>query len=301
MNKSYFWVLHLIMIAVGAYFMADMANLVVGSRLEAAIPVPQRGDEFSGKASPAALKGNADYQSIVEGNIFNSKMRGKRPEPEKFQDAAAPEAPAAPKVPLNMTLVGTAIGHGGASYAVIEDMKTKEQLIYRVGDPISDDARVAKISRNKVEIHRGNEKEVLEVSLNPEDNKPAVGAAPAAAKGSPTSNSTVRQVSRNKWMLDKREVEAAVDNLPQLLTKARIIPNFTDGKPDGFRIFAITEDSIYTKIGLQNGDILHRVNGIEVKDPSNFLKVFEQLKDETSITVDLVRNNQKETFGYEIR
>lgn len=305
MNRSYFWVLHLVMIAVGAYFMADMANVVVGSRLEAAIESPRRGDDFSGKASPAALKGNADYQSIVEVNIFNSKMRGKRPEPEKFQDTAAPEAPAAPKVPLNLTLIGTAVGHGGASYAVIEDAKTKEQLIYRVGDPISDDAKIAKISRNKVEIRRGNENEVLEVSLNPEENKAAGAApatsAPAAAKGSPTSNSTIRQVSRNKWMLDKREVEAAVDNLPQLLTKARIIPNFTDGKPDGFRIFAITEDSIYNKIGLQNGDILHRVNGIEVKDPQNFLKVFEQLKDETSITVDLVRNNQKETFGYEIR
>jgi general secretion pathway protein C len=252
------------------------------------------------------LKGNSDYLSIVEGNIFNSKMRGKRPEPEQFQEAAPEASVAAPKVPLNMTLIGTAVGQGGASYAIIEDTKTKEQLLYRVGDLVLDDAKVAKISRNKVEIRRGNEKEVLEVSLTPEEPKPGAPAAPitsapAAAKGSPTSNSSVRQVSRNKWMLDKREVEAAVDNLPQLLTKARIIPNFSDGKPDGFRIFAITEDSIYTKIGLQNGDILHRVNGIEVKDPSNFLKVFEQLKDETSITVDLVRNNQKETFGYEIR
>ncbi|WDT81411.1 MAG: PDZ domain-containing protein [Candidatus Manganitrophus sp.] len=102
-------------------------------------------------------------------------------------------------------------------------------------------------------------------------------------------------------MVDRREIENAVNNLPQLLTKARIVPNFSEGKPDGFRIFAITEDSLYAKIGLQNGDILHRVNGIEVKDPQNFLKVFEQLKDENAINVDLVRNNQRETFSYEVR
>jgi type II secretion system protein C len=302
MTKSYFWVLHLAMIAVGAYFMADMVNLVVGSQLEAAIDLPRKGEHLSGKATPVALRGNSDYRSIVEGNIFNSKMRGKQPEPESFQEAAPEES--LPKAPLSMTLIGTAVGSGGASYAIIEDIKTKEQLLYRVGDLLLDDSKVAKITRNRVEIRRGSEVEVLEVSLNPEETKPGAQPLPAPAaqvtpKGLPGNN--VRQVSRNRWILDRREVESAVDNLPQLLTKARIIPNFTDGKPDGFRIFAITEDSLYSKIGLQNGDILHRVNGIEVKDPSNFMKVFEQLKDEASITVDLVRNNQKETFGYEIR
>jgi len=102
-------------------------------------------------------------------------------------------------------------------------------------------------------------------------------------------------------VIDRREIENAVDNLPQLMAKARLIPNINDGKPDGFRIFAIMEGSLYAKIGLQNGDILHRVNGVDVKDPQNLLKVFEQLKDESAIVVDLVRNNQKETFNYEIR
>lgn len=304
MTKSYFWVLHLVMISVGAYYMADMVNLIVGSHLEAAIEIPRKGDGLPGKATPVALKGNSDYQSIVEGNIFNSKMRGKQPEPEKFQEAL-PEQVAAPKVPLNMTLVGTAVGHGGASYAIIEDTKTKEQLLYRVGDVLVDEATIARITRNRVEIRRGKETEILEVSLNPEEAKstaqPSLASSPPVVPPKGTAGSNVRQVSRNRWVLDRREVESAVDNLPQLLTKARIIPNFTEGKPDGFRIFAITEDSLYSKIGLQNGDILHRVNGIEVKDPQNFMKVFEQLKDETSITVDLVRNNQKETFGYEIR
>ncbi len=89
--------------------------------------------------------------------------------------------------------------------------------------------------------------------------------------------------------------------MPQLLTKARIIPNFKDGKPDGFRIFAIAKDSLFSKIGLQNGDILSRINNVDVKNPQNFMKVLEQLKDESSINIDLVRSNQKQTFSYDIR
>jgi general secretion pathway protein C len=109
------------------------------------------------------------------------------------------------------------------------------------------------------------------------------------------------KLTPNQWVLDRLEITAALDNLPQLLTKARVVPNFTSGKPDGFRIFSIVPDSFFSKIGLLNGDVLQRINGVEVKDPENFMKVFQQLKGESSVTLDLVRNNQKQTFAYEIR
>ncbi|NKE71402.1 type II secretion system protein GspC [Candidatus Manganitrophus noduliformans] len=302
MFKSYFWVLHLAMIAAGAYFIADMANVAIGSRLEASIAPRSAGNP--GGVPAAASKGTfRDYNAIVEGNIFNSKMRGKQP--EVAGPNADPSFPAmsAPRVPLNQTLLGTMVGSDEESYAVIEDIKTREQLLYRIGDVVGEDGRIAKISRNKVVILRGGEEEILEVSLFPEENKPGPRAAPTVltpnAPSTPGAN--IRQAGKNSWVVDRREIENAVNNLPQLLTKARIVPNFSEGKPDGFRIFAITEDSLYAKIGLQNGDVLHRVNGIEVKDPQNFLKVFEQLKDENAINVDLVRNNQRETFSYEVR
>jgi general secretion pathway protein C len=302
MFKSYFWVLHLAMIAAGAYFIADMANVAIGSRLEASIAPKSAGN--SGDTPVVASKGpRRDYNAIVEGNIFNSKMRGKQPEVAGLSMDTALPAMSPPSVPLNQTLLGTMVGSDDESYAVIEDNKTREQLLYRIGDILGEDARITKISRNKVVVRRGGEEEILEVSLSPEENKPAPHATPTVLTPSTPSTlgSNIRPAGKNRWVMDRREIENAVDNLPQLLTKARIVPNFSEGKPDGFRIFAITEDSLYAKIGLQNGDVLHRVNGIEVKDPQNFLKVFEQLKDESAITVDLVRNNQKETFSYEIR
>ena len=104
------------------------------------------------------------------------------------------------------------------------------------------------------------------------------------------------------FILDKQEVAGALENLPQLLTKARVVPHLTpEGKNEGFRIVSIQPDSFYQRIGLQNGDVLQQINGIEVKDPETFMKVFNQLKNETSISLDLVRNNKKESFSYEIR
>ena len=64
---------------------------------------------------------------------------------------------------------------------------------------------------------------------------------------------------------------------------------------------SIAPDSLYAKIGLQNGDVLQQINGVEIKDPENFMRVFQQLKDETNIALDFVRNNRRESFAYEIR
>ncbi|MEK7280410.1 MAG: PDZ domain-containing protein [Nitrospirota bacterium] len=104
-----------------------------------------------------------------------------------------------------------------------------------------------------------------------------------------------------KMMLDKREITGVLENIPKLLTQARLVPNFTQGKADGFRVVSITPDSFYAKIGIKNGDVLQRINGMELREPDSFFKVFQQLKDESSITLDLIRNNKKETLDYEIQ
>lgn len=286
---------YLATIALGSYSLADSINLFVGSRLEASVQPPPKLFE---KAAP---KPTGDYQSIIEGNIFNGRLRGKPVQ----ETPSLPQAPV-PLSPLNLVLIGTAVGDEGR-YAVIEDGKTHEQRLYRLGDRLNpeaqeQEAKIVRISRNEVVILRQGQREVL--TIPQEDGKPSVAPvqpAPMAIGPAAVAGNGIRQIAEGKWVLDRREVDAAVDDLPQLLTKARVIPNFTNGKPDGFKIFAIDNGSLYAKIGLQNGDIIQRINGIEMRDPQNFMKVFQQLKDEPSITIDLVRNNQRETFGYEIR
>jgi len=307
MKKSYFWILHLFMIALGAYFAADIVNLVVGSYLEASIATPGRERSPQNGVIPVAVRGRGlEYGSIVEGNIFNSELRFKNPEPVQPVERAPSIVAPVPNIPLDFILVGTIVGKT-RSFAIIENKRTREQSLYRVGHTLEGGARIIDVARNRVVILRGKDEEVLEVAYIPNQkgrqgrqvmpsSRPPIPAAPVPMQGR-----GVRQVSKNQWVLDRDEVDGAISNLPQLLTKARIIPNFSNGKPDGFRIFAISKGSLYDKIGLQNGDILHTVNGIDVKDPKNFLKVFEQLKDEPQITVDLVRRNQKQTFNYEIR
>jgi len=86
-----------------------------------------------------------------------------------------------------------------------------------------------------------------------------------------------------------------------VFTQARAVPYFENGKTVGFRVFAIKPGSVFEKIGLQNGDIINRVNGVELTDPTKAISLFTELQNEGHIAVDLQRNKQAKNFSYEIR
>lgn len=304
MFKIHYWVLHLAMIAAGSYFVADMVNIALGSYIGESLSRRQRQSHSDNDVKkPRIANTQHQYRVIVHRNIFNSNKSNPLPANDSPL-AALPVAAPAPLPPLNLTLIGTIVLADKSPFAVIREPKKKEQTIYRIGETIGKNSKIVEINRNKIVLLRGGRRETLELSVSPKQQrrgKVQVASRSVPPPSTTKSGSTIRKVADNRWLLDRREIDDAMKNLSQLLTKARIIPNFKDGKPDGFRIFAIARNSLYSKIGLQNGDILHRINGVEVKNPQNFMQVMEQLKDDNSINIDLVRNNKNETFNYDIR
>ena len=58
---------------------------------------------------------------------------------------------------------------------------------------------------------------------------------------------------------------------------------------------------MYEKLGLKNGDIVKSINENNLSDPSQALKLFEQLKSERSIGVKLERDGAPRELKYSIR
>jgi len=290
MGTKLFWA---ILICAAAYLGADIVNRRAWQSIEVAITLPPRVQNGAARP-PHEPQANLpeDHSAIVAGDIFNSKGRGTPLSLPTGEDAPVERVP---KVPLPVLVVGTVVGP--PSFAIVEAVQTKQQALYRTGEMIADRAKIIQIRRNAIVVQRGGEIETLEIAYAPQKQM----STPLRVPGEPVAVSGVRKLGEGRYVVDRREVDGAVENLPQLLTQARIVPNFTSGKPDGFRIFAIQASSLYAKIGLQNGDILHRVNDIEVKDPQNVMQIFSQLKDESRIAVDLVRGGQPQTLSYDIR
>ena len=89
-----------------------------------------------------------------------------------------------------------------------------------------------------------------------------------------------------------------LNNLADVAMQARIVPAFKQGKVIGFKLFSIRPDSIYTKIGLHNGDVLRRVNGQDLSTPETALGMFNALQNSSRIEIEIERNgsNLRKTF-----
>lgn len=307
----FWWVATLVFLAGVALLSARLTGVLVAKRLWVAdVGVSttdvQKGEQVRSQDLPS-------YRVIEDRNVFNAHPKPPPP-PESAKPAALAAAPAvaqAPvvKMPLTITLVGTAVLEGGRSFALIQS--GQELKLIRVGDEVAPAAKLASVRQDRISVDRGDSMEEFLLYPPESDKATTKGRAPAAAPPQPPpppantapaeSEDTVRQLAEDKWIVDGRELEDASANMSKLMTQIRVVPNFTDGQPDGFKVFAIRPGSLFAKIGLQNGDVLKRINGIDMLGPEQAMEAYQRLKDETSIQIDLVRRNENKTFNYEVR
>jgi general secretion pathway protein C len=195
---------------------------------------------------------------------------------------------------LKAKLLGTAPGFGMDSYAIIEDETTRKQDLYRIGDQIQN-RTVAGVDWDRVTLKNGDREEILKIV----DARGGPAVASAAADGAVDDG--IEALNENEYVIARSEVDDAMQNMNQLFTQIRAVPHFQDGQANGFRLFAIRRNSLFEKIGLKNGDIVSSINGNPLTDPARAMQLFQDLKDENRLQVEVTRNRQPTTLSYEIR
>ena len=231
------------------------------------------------RSSPSATDASARSQNW--GILSKAQPFGKLDVATK---ATTKKEPARKPSPLMLTLIGTFITTGQEPYAIIEDKKKREQEMFLLEDSVFEQATLKKIYKDRVEIEHNGELEVLML-----DDSLGSGSDDTTANNS------------DDFVIAEADVDKGLENLPLLLTQARAVPYFKDGRAIGLRLFAIKTGSLYEKVGLRNGDILKSINGNSLGDISQAIKLFEQLKEEKSITLLLERAKKDREFRYTIR
>ena len=237
----------------------------------------------------------ASLPAMVE-HIRTSGLFPLPPDPIGISTAGSSAPPS--RAPLNLasklTLLGVVIGdHGGVS-AIVEELPSKRQLFFRLHDQIPDVGEISEIRRDGIVVRQGDQQELLELAAAQVEKPPSApviaGAAVAPVPGNPV-----------RTVLDRREVEQAMGDLPKLLSQARAVPYVINGAMNGFRLDFIAPSSFYEKIGLKYGDVLQQVNGVMIRDPGTMLTLFQQLRNERTVKLDVLRNNQRTAMTFDIR
>src|SRR6267142_1231625 len=70
--------------------------------------------------------------------------------------------------------------------------------------------------------------------------------------------------------------------------------------PARYSLCQITSPDLYEKLGIQNGDVIRRINGYEMNSPDRALEIYQKLRDASRIEIDLERRGESLRNSYSI-
>jgi len=240
----------------------------------------------------------ADYEVILDRNLFDSTGGSN----ETLVGKAASSAPSAPssspRSRQKLDLIGT-VADGSRGLALIQ--VSGDVKVLQVGDELPGGGTLDAVRRNEADIaYRDGSNETLRI---PREGTAGATSSTASARASARSGGDeyqIRSVGENRYAVARAEVEKARANIGELLKQARMEPYVVNGSTAGFVVKMIKPDTLLSQLGLQLGDIVKQVNGVELNSPEKALQVFQQLREARRLTIDLTRNGQPVTLQYDV-
>jgi general secretion pathway protein C len=306
--KRYFWVLGGVVVMVCAVFAAKATSHIVeakflgdsehGPKVAAIVLRPE---------APIAAVRSKDGAQLAGRNMFCSDCT-----PAVEVKTADPSSVAMTTLPL--ALLATNIGpRPEESYATIINSDNQKQGAYAVGDKVpgaSNSGQIRSIHFKYVDFENNGRTErlvLLGASAPPIHTVPTVAETPVVnPEGAQDDlqasiDNGIKKLDDSNYEIDKSLVEKVLLNPMAVAKGARVVPSMKNGKPDGFKLYAIRPTSAFAKLGLSNGDTLQSINGFELTSADKALEVYTKLREATSLEVEVTRRGKPVTLKYSIR
>jgi general secretion pathway protein C len=317
--KKYGWAANLLLLFLAAWLSAKAVNTFVAVVIR---PTPRVDLSLPASATPRQAATVAlDPQRLY-------RLIGMEPPAvQEALDAAASVRPQTCDDPtakpvrsdLRLALVGSALSDVPRwSLATLLDLGTREARIYGVGDAVQG-ATLVGLQRIREErditgnafkivavICNGGTKEYVDFDENAGagGGEPNVGVSPLPSpkmfgKAAPPMQG-IRQLGDNKYEVCRTTLDSQLGNLSSVSTQARIVPSFKNGVANGFKLFSIQPGSLYASIGVENGDVIQRINGYEINSPDRALELLQKLKESSHVVIETERGGQPVKKEYNI-
>lgn len=280
--------LTILVIATLALIASDVATFRLGRLFPGTAPGKTRPTQAV--APPA--EDLASFGVILDKGLFGPATRGKL---TPFITAQPQQKSAATVSQGDLVLLGTAIGSFRETFALVQRTSTREERVFRLGDAVFDLGPLVAVKKESADIKAGGRI----VTITTPNAGGGAASTPAGQPG--PGGSLAAQVGAGTYVIDQRALNAALDNIGQAMTDARLLPSSKEGKVEGFRVSEVKPQGIFGTIGIRNGDVLLRINDFPIDSPEKAIQSFASLKGQSRIKLDLIRDGQPNTFTYDIR
>ncbi len=296
--QRYSWAVDAMAVVIGAYLAARTVNTIAAAAIA---PKPALVQQASATPQASGQPQRVELDADKVAKLFDVPLP-KPPQPgeEKAQPVRAGWNPVPVRSSLHGSLVGTAIAEPRQySLCQIINPDLNETQVYTIGDKYQG-ARIYGIEKDRVLIDNSGVNEYIDNSASAPPNLGVMPLPQPVGVAQGGGGEGVKQLSENQYVVARSEINNALTNLSDLATKARIVPSFKNGVANGFKLFSIVPDSLYAKIGVQNGDVIRRINGYEMNSPDKALEIYQKLRDASRIEIELERRGEALRKSYSI-
>jgi len=318
--KKYLWIFTLVLLAgLAGLLSKGVGNLIVAKlgsgdavleqeqgRKSVPAPVVQRQTEKENQEAERVRDGIA----IMKRNIFDSVTGSVLPRETDDQDGGMADGqtdqgppPLLPCEGFNGQVLATVVSDDPAwSFATIK--LNEETMLYRAG-MLVDSNELTYISWRYVFFKQGNGECYFDIWASTEDKGQKMAKRFNRSMFKPPGQEPPMQgievLSDTKRRIDRAVVEKALSDQDALLKSARVLPYEKDGKVQGFKVYGIMHSGLLGQLGLNNGDIVQRINGVEITSADQALAAYAKFRSDSKIRVDLTRRGAPMTLEVDVK
>jgi type II secretion system protein C len=257
-------------------------------------PISTTDGEINALSKDPAEADNPDI--IIKRNIFGSSgLSSAKQNPEQETKVNSISV-----LKAQLRLLATVAGDEEVACAVIENVKTKIQDLYRIGD-IIEGTRIERIDRNKIVLINEGQREVLHLYVTDgnsdrieKSTEPVIAQKPDAAEAVNVISPTEREINKKAFL-------ARVGGMEAIIKTVQIAPYVEDGKEKGVRITGLEGLSMARFVGFENGDIIQNINGSTVTNRRKAFQILRKARSQSSISIQLLRGQQEKKLSFGIK
>ncbi len=238
------------------------------------------------------LTGNVEIPKIK--NSLNEKQVDYTKITYLFEDVSAKEAM---KTQNNISTSTLVEGVEGLSFIGSVISKNRKLAFLKKGNQVFfleegdrvNGFKIKEINKIFVKLQKGNQLYVL---------YPKGGNSSIYPK---QKNATTQNLEKKIIKVSKLEVQKETEDIGKLLKNVRIVPVVKNGETIGFRFTYISPKSPLYKYGLRSGDLIKSINGMPVRTAEEAFKIYNMLRNEEHITLEIERRGKRKVIFYEIQ
>lgn len=332
--KRYFWVIQWVAAALSALLIgAGVSRFVLAKVAHFGVAIPDEGMATPGGTKPAE---RLPLESISEvgfpappepefiapcANVTCEEGLVCNPDTGvcELPEGAVPDDGTGPCIDtdLALNLAGTMVSQEAEwSVAVLHNPATKKTEFARVGDTLLSQAEVTSISRSRVMLMRNGRAECLRpesvrkaAASRPKPPTPAARPTrPATTRPADPKNldeiaqTAIKRTGVNDYSIDKNALDSVLSNPNALQDQApSVAPYYKDGKAAGFRLNGVRSGSVFSSLGIRNGDVIQSVNGQLIDSPQRAMELYQRLRQTGSIELIVERGGRPTTLNYNVQ